>query len=103
MKSLHVLMGGIPMGTLIQAPSGRLTLEYLDSWTRSPLAFRFHFHFPSLRGSMLARRWRTSYGICCRTTKKHSRPGGASTKSHTATLLRFWVRSEKTALAQSSS
>lgn len=46
MKSLHVLMGGIPMGKLTQASTGRLTLEYLESWTRSPLAFPLSFSLP---------------------------------------------------------
>jgi len=46
MKSLHVLMGGIPMGRMTQGPGGKLSLEYLDSWTRSPQAFPLSFSLP---------------------------------------------------------
>lgn len=46
MKSLHVLMGGIPIGRMIQAKPGKLTLKYLESWIRSPQAFPLSFSLP---------------------------------------------------------
>lgn len=39
-------MGGIPMGRMTRTRTGRLTLEYLGSWTHSPQAVALSFSLP---------------------------------------------------------